>query len=372
MNLAGLALRNLGRRPIRTSLSILGIALAVGSALALLSLSRSIQDATRDGIDEMGDDLAVTQAGASDIFGGFLPAETESRVAQVAGVARASGEMFMFAPSERNREVLTLGWPETSYLWKKVPLREGRVPNAGERGVVVMGDTAAEVLAKKVGDKVEILGRPFTVIGIAGYRTVINRGTAMMPLTDLQELTYRPNQVTMVHVNLAHGTSTAEIARIRHDIEALGSVTASTSGEALDNDRNFKILNAVSLAISIIALAMGVIYVLNSLVMATQERTREIGIVAAIGWSDTRIMTSIVIEGLVMCAIGCSLGLLLSLFAALAFPLIPTIGDLISFRPSGRLMGATIAAAFGLCAVGSLYPAWRAIRMMPAEALRRA
>jgi putative ABC transport system permease protein len=117
---------------------------------------------------------------------------------------------------------------------------------------------------------------------------------------------------------------------------------------------------------------MGVIYVLNSLVMATQERTREIGIVAAIGWSDTRIMTSIVIEGLVMCAIGCAFGVLVSFFAAFAFPLIPTIGDMISFRPSLRLMAATIGAAFALCAIGALYPAWRAVSMMPAEALRRA
>jgi putative ABC transport system permease protein len=372
MNLTGLALRNLRRRPIRTALSILGIALAVGGALALLALSRSIQDATRDGMDEIGDDLAVTQKDASDIFAGFLAADTEARVAKVAGVARAAGEMFMFAPSENNRQVLTVGWPETSFLWGKIPLREGRVPSAGERKAVVVGDATADVLGKKVGDQIEIFGDAFTVVGISKYKAIINRGTVIMPLADLQELSYRPSQVTMVHVNVARDASSAEIARVRHDIEALGGVMVSTSSESLGNDRNFKILNAVSLAISIIALAMGVIYVLNSLVMATQERTREIGIVAAIGWSDTRIMTSIVIEGLVMCAIGCVFGVLLSFFAAFAFPLIPTIGDMISFRPSLRLMAATISAAFALCAIGALYPAWRAVSMMPAEALRRA
>jgi len=372
MNLTGLALRNLRRRPIRTALSILGIALAVGGALALLALSRSIQDATRDGMDEIGDDLAVTQKDAPDIFAGFLPADTEGRVAKVAGVVRAAGEMFMFAPSEKNRQVLTVGWPETSFLWSKIPLREGRAPNAGERKVVVVGDATADALAKKIGDQIEVFGDAFTVVGISKYKAIINRGTVIMPLADLQELSYRPNQVTMIHVNVARGASDAEIARVKQAIEELGKVTVSTSSEALDNDRNFKILNAVSLAISIIALAMGVLYVLNSLVMATQERTREIGIVAAIGWSDARIMASIVIEGLVMCAVGCMLGLILSFFAAVAFPLIPTIGDLISFKPSGRLIAATMAAAFGLCALGSLYPAWRAVQLEPAEALRRA
>jgi putative ABC transport system permease protein len=372
MNLAGLAWRNMRRRPVRTGLSILGIALAVGSALALLALSRSIQDATRDGMDEIGDDLAVTQRGASDIFGGFLPDDMEARVGKVAGVVRVSGELFMFAPSEKNRQVLTVGWPDASYLWKNVPLHEGRLPAAGERHVAVLGDATADALAKKPGDKIELLGEPFTVIGIAKYKSMINRGTVMVPLADLQELSYRLNQVTMVHVNVARGASAPEIARIKQAIEALGKVTVSTSSEALDNDRNFKILDAVSLAISIIALTMGVLYVLNSLVMATQERTREIGIIAAIGWSDARIMSSIVIEGMVMCTLGCCLGLILSFLAAFAFPLIPTIGDLISFRPSLRLIGVTMAAAFALCALGSLYPAWRAVQLQPADALRRA
>jgi putative ABC transport system permease protein len=372
MNLTGLALRNLRRRPVRAALSILGIALAVGGALALLALSRSIQDSTREGMDEIGDDLVVTQRGASDIFGGFLPADAEARVAKVAGVTRASGEMFMFAPSESNRQVLAWGWPDASYLWKKVPLREGRVPNAGERGVTVLGDAAAEALHKKLGDKVEIFAQQFTVVGISSYRAIINRSAALLTLADLQELSYRPNQISEVHVNVARDATKIDLARIRAEIEALGAFTVSTSSEQLDNDRNFKVLNAVSLSISIIALAMGVIYVLNSLVMATQERTREIGIVAAIGWSDTRIMTSIVIEGLVMCAIGCAFGLALSFVAAFAFPMIPTIGDIISFKPSPRLMAMTIATAFALCAVGALYPAWRAVRLMPAEALRRA
>src|SRR2546427_554000 len=122
MNLVGLALRNLKRRPVRTCLSILGIGLAVGSALALIALSRSIQDSTRESMDEMGDDLVVMQKGASDIFGGFIPEQTVERVAAIPGVARVAGELFMFAPSAGGHVTLTLGWPDTSYLWKKVPL----------------------------------------------------------------------------------------------------------------------------------------------------------------------------------------------------------------------------------------------------------
>src|SRR5258706_15340585 len=108
MNLVGLALRNLKRRPIRTCLSILGIGLAVGSALALIAISRSIEDSTREGMDEIGDDVIVTQRGASDLFGGFLPQQMAEQIAQVPGVSRATGELLLFAPSERGRNVLAI------------------------------------------------------------------------------------------------------------------------------------------------------------------------------------------------------------------------------------------------------------------------
>jgi len=370
MNLVGLATRNLKRRPIRTSLSILGIGLAVGAALALIALSRSIQDSTREGMNELGDDLVVMQKGASDIFGGFIPERTTERVAALPGIARVSGEMVTFATSETNA-VLTLGWPDGSYLWQKVPLREGRVPAAGERHVVVLGDTAAATLGKKLGDEMELIDQRFRVVGIASYTTVVNRGLVLVPLADLQEASYRPQQVTIIHVNVEHASGRGELGRVRNAIEALGGVTVSTANEVLDNDRNFAILEAISLAVAIIAIAISALNVLNALVMATQERTREIGIFAAIGWSGGRIMMSIVIEGIVLCVVGCALGVLLSFLAAFAFPHIPAIGNLISFRPSVRLVTPVLAAAFVLCIVGSLFPAWRAVRMIPADALRR-
>jgi len=370
MNLVGLALRNLKRRPVRTSLSILGIGLAVGSALALMALSHSIRDSTREGMNENGDDLVVMQKDASDIFGGFIPEQMAERVAAIPGVVRASGELFMFAPTNLGNSVLTLGWPDASYLWQKVPLRAGRVPNAGERGVAVLGDTAATSLGKKLGDELELIGKTFRVVGIANYTTVANRGTVMVPLADLQEASYRPRQVTVIHVRVDHSAGRSEVGTVRTAIQALGNVTASTADEVLDNDRNFAILEAVSLAVSIIAVAMSALNVLNALIMATQERTREIGIFAAIGWSNARIIMSIVIEGILMCIIGCILGVLLSFVAASAFPYIPAIGNLISFRPSVALIAPVLAAALALCILGSLMPAWRAVRMIPAEALR--
>lgn len=372
MNLAGLALRNLLRRRTRTSLSILGIALAVGSALALVALSYSIQDSTRQSLDEHGADLAVTQRGAPDIFGGFLAEEMETQIAAVPGVARVTGELVLFAPSENERHVLASGWRDTSSFWQRIPMRDGRLPAAGENNVVLLGDALAEATGKAIGDEIEIFGLAFKIIGITNYVSVVNRSLVIMPLSDLQDATYRRGQITIFHVTLRAGLSRAEVDRIRNDIAGLGKLSVSMTSEVLQKDRNFQTLNAISFVISIIAIAMAVMNVLNTLLMTVQERTREIGIVAAIGWNDRLIMSSIVIEGLVMCAAGCVVGVLLGYAASFSFRAVPTIGDYIQFRPSLGLIIPTVAAAFVLCTIGALYPAWRAVRMRPAEALGRA
>ena len=169
----------------------------------------------REGINEMGDDLVVMQKGASDIFGGFIPEQTIERIASIPGVTRASGELFMFAPSADGSSVLAQGWPDTSYLWKKVPLREGRVPAGGEHGVAVLGDAAAAALGKKLGDDIVILGDKFKIIGIANYTTTVNRGVTLLPLSDLQKISHRPEQVTMVHLNGAHGGALVNSSRSR-------------------------------------------------------------------------------------------------------------------------------------------------------------
>ncbi len=215
MNLVSLAFRNLKRRPVRTCLSVLGIALAVGSALAVTALSRSIQDSTREGMAEIGGDLVVMQKGASDIFGGFIPEAAVERIAAIPGVARVSGALVAFAPSRVGNNVLTFGWPDKSDLWKKVPLREGRLPAAWERHVAVLGDTVAASLGKKLNDELVLFGETFRVVGIAGYASTVNRSLVLVPLVDLQEASFRPRQVTIAQVSVQNNGDRTELARMR-------------------------------------------------------------------------------------------------------------------------------------------------------------
>lgn len=372
MTLSALALRNLMRRPSRTVLLVLGIALAVATAVALLALSHSIEQSSGEGARERGADLTVTQRGASDIFSGFIDASLEPAIAAVPGVKAVAGELVMFTPVDGEYQFLTVAMSEHSYFWAAMPIAAGRLPLPEEHHAIMLGQNLAKTLNKGVGDEVTIFDQPMKVVGVTGYRTAVNRGVMMLKLSDLQELAFRANQVTTFHVALQPDLSDAEKEAVRQKIETLGPVSADPTDQLFDHDRNVEVLRAVSRAISIIALLTAGLSVLNVLLMAVQERTRETGIMMAIGWSDRRIMALTVAEGGIAGVAGAVLGVPLGFVACQFFNLLPVIGRYLTFAPSLNIVLPSVAGAVVLSLVGSLYPAWRAVAMTPAEALRRA
>ncbi len=372
MTFGELAWRNLRRRPLRSALSAFGIGLAVASAIALISLSRSITESAQNSVDERGSDLTIMQKGSSDLLGGFLPAQLDRRIAEVPGVTGVAAELVMFATSEHHREILIVGWPASSYFWRSAPLGAGRLPLGGERRVVLLGDEAAATLGKHVNDRLEILGVQFRVVGITHYQSAVNRGLVIAPLADLQEVSYRAGQVTLFHVAVKRGIPPAEVDAVKTKITKLGGVSVSVSSELMRENRYVQTFNAISLTTSAIAMVIGILNILNTLIFTIQERTREIGILAAIGWSKELIASSIVIEGMILCVLGSGLGVALGFLASLLFGAIPVIGNYLSFTPTIGLIVPTLVAVIALCFVGTLYPAWRAIQFTPAEALQRA
>lgn len=372
MTIATLAFRNLLRRPARTVLLAFGIALAIATALALLALSRSIEQSTGEGARERGADLTVSQRGAADLFGGFVAASLEPAIAAVPGVKGVAGELVMFAPVDEQYQFVAVGMADTSYFWPAMPLTAGRLPEKGERYVMLLGQSVAKALNKSVGDDVTIFDHSMRVVGITGYKTAINRGAIIMKLEDLQELAFRPDQVTVFYIALTPGLDSAAREAVKQKIEALGPVTVDPTDQLFAHDRNVEVLRAVSRAVSLIALMAAGLSVLNVLLMAVQERTRETGIMMAIGWSDHRIMTTIVLEGLIIGLAGSAVGIPLGFLACSFFNLLPVIGTYLSFKPSLDIVLPSVAGALVLSFLGSLYPAWRAVSMTPAEALRRA
>lgn len=372
MTIVTLALRNLLRRPARTFLLVLGIALAVATAVSLLALSRSIDRSGDEGTRERGADLTVSQRGAADLFGGFLSADLEQPIAAVPGVTGVAGELLMFAPVDDEFQFLAVGMADASYFWSKMPVTAGRLPEKGERYVALLGTNVEKALNKHVGDEFQLFDHPIKIIGITGYKTALNRGLIILKAQDLQELAFREDQVTLFHIALEPGMGAEQAEAVQKQIETLGPVSVDPTDQLFAHDRNVEVLRAVSVAISIIALTTAGLSVLNVLLMAVQERTRETGIMMAIGWSDRRIMATIVFEGILTGLAGCLVGVPLGLVACSFFNLLPVIGSYISFQPSIDVIAPSVIGALLLSVLGSLYPAWRAVSSTPADALRRA
>jgi putative ABC transport system permease protein len=365
MNHLQLALRNLKRRPARSILTAAGVAIAVGSFITLYGLSQSVEQNVGQSIEEHGADLTVRRTGTAELFGGTIPETISPRIAEIPGVAAASGEMLSLVGTDRDEHVLTAGWAQGSFFWDNVPLEEGRLPNRDERKVALVGIDLARAMEKHAGDTIGLLGEQFKIVGVTRFNSIINRNIVVVPLADLQELTFRPGVVTFLSVKLAHPGNPAEVERVTKAIEAIGGLTASRSENVMRNDSMLGLLRAVSRSMAWVALLMGVL-------MAVLERTREIGILAAIGWSTERITGAIVIEGFILSAIGSAAGVVVGVVGSHLLSAIPAIGRFVTVSPTVPLVATTALAAIALGVLGSFYPAWLATRQSPATALGRA
>jgi putative ABC transport system permease protein len=369
MTLVGFAANNLARRPARTLLTILGIALAVGTAVALLALGRGITEGVARGLDEHGAELVVAPRTAADIMSARMPEEMGKKLAAIKGVANVAGELFAFAVTGEGHHVLAAAWSPDAPAWSHVPLAAGRIPTAGERALIV-GDVLAQSLGFSVGSTVDLFDETFEVVGISHYSTAVNRSLAIMPLAALQEAALRPAQVSLFLVQLNPGLARPAREKVKQAIAASLPVVVSETQEVLAEDGNFATLLAVSDAVSLIAFAMGALNLLATLLMSVQERTREIGMMAAMGWGDRRIVTLIVMEALIIGIAGCTGGVVIGIATSRLFDTLPTIGSVITFTPTFADLGLPLVLALPLCALGAAYPAWRAVHLRPADALR--
>jgi putative ABC transport system permease protein len=371
MNLVTLAVGNLRRRMMRTSVVSLSVGLAVASALSLVSLADSIENGVREGIDERNADLTVLKRNASDIFSGFITDDLVSQIAGMPGVAAVAGDLIMFAPVGQEQQKLVVGGPPDGFIWKSMPLLAGTMPSASASRYAILGSGAAEVLHKSVGDELTILDEPFHVAAIANYQSALNRSMVFVPLQDLQDVAFRQKQITILNIRLSPGIRPEQVESLKGSIAAIGPLLVTPTDQFLRNDRYVGVMRSIARTVSLIALIMGALSVLSTLLMAIQERTSEIGIMTAIGWGYAQTMTSIVIEGSVIGVLGSILGIAMSYVVSYSFADLPIIGEMMSFHPIPEMFLPSLLISVLLCAIGSLYPAWRAAAMSPADALRR-
>ena len=371
MRFAQLVLTNLWRRPMRSALTVLGIAVASGSFFAIVALSRGLEHAWINSTMARGTHILAVQKGAMYFLTTSVDAGLERDIKRVAGVEDVSGELADVMILEKDHTCAVVGWPLDSYLWGTLRLVQGSLPAPGEQNVVMLGQSAAEVLGRKPGDILAVGDKTFTIKGLFRLGGAMGSSSVVMPLPQMQDLMQRRGKVTVFNIRVTPPADQAAVALVQQRLsQAFPSLSFMETSTMADNDMVTKFFRAIAWSVSLIAVIIALIVVLNTLLMSVLERTREIGVLSAVGWPAGRIVKMILLEGLLLSAAGGLLGLAIGAMGLRWLTSSPRMHGLIEPAISPALAAEVFISALILGIVGSLYPAWRAAKLNPVDALK--
>lgn len=381
MRFAELVRKNVVRRKLRSALTACGVAVAIATVVTLVGVSQGFRRSATESFRSHGVDMVVVRAGAIQRTASSLSEQLRRRLARLEGVADV-------IPSLTDRVSLgkggplgiaVHGWPADSNVWNTLKITSGHRPTEHDRGTVLIGSQLARNLDKKMGDKVEIELTEFRVIGVYQSSNVMEDSAAILLLPDLQNLMDREGQVSEFLIVLDKdlpGRRQA-IDDLQRRVEALTDQRGQPLGLAalpteqyVSRNLEIRLAGDMSWATSTIALVIGSIGVLNTMLMSVMERTQEIGVLRALGWRRSRIMRLIVYESCVVCLAGALLGILLSLALVSSLSRLPSAQGLVRSDTSPSVIATGFGMAVAMGIIGAIYPAWHGAGLQPTEALR--
>jgi ABC-type lipoprotein release transport system permease subunit len=401
MQLYKMAFRDLGRNRRRSIFS--SLALGIGLALLLLMaavITGEMRDAVDASIKLQSGDLQVraksynedkTSLAWEDLIAD--PDQISAQIASLAPVAVATPRLYasgIVATGDVSMGVRIIGIEPGSPA--NAPYQEGMVSGdfltTDDREGVLIGQSLADKLKLKAGDTVNLLvntsngsvdQQPFTIRGIYTTHTPgFDQSTVFLPLAKAQAITQAGNHASLIFVLLKDREQTnAVVAALQSSQYQV--LTWQQQNQIIDQTE--QLANAFMIVIYLIVLGITATVIVNTLIMSVFERTREIGILSAIGMKGSRIMAMFFAESSLLAIGGIFIGLVLggllvAYFARYGFYIGNigvtgiTLGERIyAYLKPGDAIYLTILA-FVVTLVASLYPALLAARMEPVVALR--
>jgi len=390
--------RSLCRRPVRTGLTVAGVAIGIFALTILGGMAERMQQLAAGSMAVWARSVAVLPGRAGPFSEFILPQQVE-RVRNVPGVAEVRLRLeFPFAGARGGIPGLA---PMVSGVrpddLAPVPLQSGRRIGEGEREVAVAGSSLAEREKWRIGDEVEVYGRTFVLIGVAAPLLTPADEWLYVPLADAQEVLvtaspllqtaigqrdgagavsehdglFRIEDVaTRLEVTWAAGADPEELTRrIQQEVPELTALSPHMM-EGLVRER-LRLLRAVVLAGSIVGLAVGAVSVVNMMLVSVTERRAEIALKRALGATTGRILRDVVGESVLLCTLGGIVGVAGGGVLAHLLNASGILGYKGLFLVTPRVVATGVLMSAVLGSLAGLGPALHAAKLSPAEGLRR-
>lgn len=375
MRFGTFVVKNVIRRRVRSSLTVVGMAVAVGAVVALVGISSGFERSFMAVYQKQKVDVIVQQRGVKQRLTSVLEAKLGDEIAKIPGVKQINSGLVDFTSMDELGPigVLVQGWEPDSPLMQALDIQPGgsRLTNS-DKNRVLLGERLAISLDKRVGDKMTIFdNEEYTVAGVFKSPTVYENGSMVVLLKDLQRFMGREGQVSGFAIVVENPENKEEIHRIVRDIEALGkNIEATPTAEFVNSTTEIQFVHAMAWVTSAVALVIGAVGMLNTMVMSVFERTREIGILRAIGWGRWRVVRMILMESILLSITGGIVGTAGAVGLTHLLAAQPAVAGMVDpyVAPWVILQGFLIALCVGL--LGAAYPAYRGAQLLPTEALR--
>jgi putative ABC transport system permease protein len=391
-----LALREIRNNLLRAGLTTLGIVIGVGAVIAMVTLGSGATKRVTADIASMGRNLLIAVPGQR--RPGTLVAAPNFQVDDAFAIRRDVEGLSAVAPAvsrsvvavagNRNRTTQVTGTTNDFFATREWPIATGRAFNLAEdrsgKSVCVLGETVRHELfgtQDPVGSRIRVDKISCDVVGVLSPKGQSTFGQdqddlLVMPLKTVQRRLAGNTDVNMIWMSVARASETT---RVKDDIERLLRERRHVASGAADDfqvsdmrevtrmvESTTGILTAFLSAVAAVSLLVGGIGIMNVMLVSVTERTREIGIRLAIGARERDVLLQFLIEAVVMSALGGVLGIILGLAgsAAAASALhLPFV-----LRP--EIVALAVAFSAGVGVAFGYFPARRAARLDPIEALR--
>ena len=385
------AYKNLRRKRVRSLLTLIGIALSAWVLVSLLGFNHGYETALNKDIDNMGFQLMMMakgcpyEAATMMLKGGtglkYMKESVVNDVAKEPEVEKTTPILMaaVFDPNKGESGGVAgyFGIEPKSFSQMKTFLKfkQGGWFTDVNAYEAVMGYEAAELEQREVGDKILIPEKniEFKVVGILERTGTQDDGTIFIPLRTAQKVFGRPDEITTLGIKVKKGVDSTRLEDKLYKLPDVQIVSLAEVKQTI-----MKLISTAKvmvLSIAIIAILIAMVGVINTILMSVHERFQEIGILKTIGAMPWDIFKLIWIETLILCTIGGVLGVGLALILSRVTGMV--IRYVLPYAPIGglvlidlKLVLITIAVVLCIGLLSGLYPAWKAGRIRPLEAIR--